>query len=203
MRLFTHRDGEHAGTFVLARIPSDSWNRQHFVTYDPFKEALLLSHCSSCLNLLSKPVQFSGQARRNQSANSVSTDETGRNQSAKTHLLDKVRQTRVPDPHCVITLKQVQGQTPLVHLIISLKKRFTAATTRQAAVLDSQALMEAKFITSVWILLPFYLVNPTENAVRKQKCIKLTVAGLSTRGDKGDAFRDTATWAISFLCKQT
>lgn len=124
MGLLTHHDWGMQERLCWLGFPLIRGTVSTLSLSDPFKDVLLLSHCSSCLDLLSKPVQFSGQARRNQSANSASTDETGRNQSAKRYFLDKVRQTRVPDPQCVITLKQVQGQTPPVHLIIPRKRLY-------------------------------------------------------------------------------
>lgn len=64
----------------------------------------LLSCRSSCPPnpIVPKSVWFSGATSTNQSANSASSDETGRNQSAKTHLLERVSQISGPDLHRVI-----------------------------------------------------------------------------------------------------
>lgn len=60
---------------------------------DPFNCCLLLSHCSSCCL---GHLRFCGEARRNQSANLISADETGRNRSAEKRFLERARQKAAP-----------------------------------------------------------------------------------------------------------
>lgn len=93
--------GHNAGTFVLAVIHAGSFCLSWPSALCSFMT--LQRRCPSVSLLILPqsdwPSLFTLWSSKYQSANSVSSNETGRNQSAKTHLLERVRQMAVPDPY--------------------------------------------------------------------------------------------------------